>query len=146
MLLSLFGLFGSCDVERPYYYLEGISLNEIPNFSQDANETGNQALPDIYMEIYDPAGNLLTNTNYLLNVDTNEYPLSFPFDNLIELGDMDYTLDIYDFDEVQHGDPEFLGSVTFSGRGATKTYIQQYNDPALFGTLSVTIDMFIDYK
>ena len=66
-------------------------------------------------------------------------------DNILELNDDVYYVDVYDFDDVNQAPHDFLGSIEFVGRSNTKTYYSQYNDTQLFGTLSVTVDMFVDY-
>lgn len=146
LTLALGFLFTSCEVERPpEYFLESIHILEIPAFSQDANEGGADRFADVYVELVDAAGNVLSASPYYPNADSADFPLVLQFDNLIELYDDDYFIDVYDFDEIQHGAPEFLGSVQFRGKTNTTTKYAQYNDPQLAGTLGVTIDIFVEY-
>lgn len=136
--------FTACERERTYYFLEAIQLNELPNFSQDANESGNEALPDVYLEITDWNDNVVWRSNYLLNVEANELPITYVMDNVIELSNDEYYLSVYDFDQPNQGLDEHLGTVPFPGRSNTSTYLSQYNDQFLSGTLSVTMDMLVE--
>lgn len=145
-LLALGFALSSCETHRPPdYFLEAIHVLEIPNFSQDANENGVDAKPDIYIELVDELGNVLSNTPYFLNADTSDFPLSLVFDNPLLMHEQVYFIDVYDFDESIHGQPEFLGSVEFNGKTNGITKYVQYNDTELSGTLGVTIDTYVEY-
>ena len=142
LLSTLF--LGACDVERTYYFLEGITLHEIPDFAQDANEGGSQANPDIFVQIVDFDGFIVWSSPYYSNVDIGEFPIHFTMDNVLELGHQDYFLEVYDFDDLNQGNHDFLGSIEFYGRDVTSTYYSQYNNPSISGNLSVTIDMLVE--
>lgn len=136
--------FGACNIERTYYFMEGITINQIPDFSQDANEKGDEVYPDIFIELTTIDGDLIWSSSYLSNVDPGEYPIVYNLDNTLELYNMDYRLSIYDFDNIDQGPHDFLGEVIIEGHSIGSTYYSQYNDSELDGTFSVSVDMFVD--
>jgi hypothetical protein len=142
-LVVLLG-FGSCDIERTYYFVEGITIHEIPDFSQDANEGGAEILPDVFIEITDIDNHIVWSSPYLSNVDPGEFPIYFELDNVLELNNSDFFLDVYDFDEIHQGGHDNLGGIIFPGRANTSTYYSQYNNSSLAGTLSITVDMLVE--
>ncbi|MFT5970349.1 MAG: hypothetical protein ACI8ZO_000858 [Flavobacteriales bacterium] len=142
-LVALLG-FGSCDIERTYYFVERITLHEIPNFSQDANESGNDILPEIFIEITDIDKHIVWSSQYFSNVDSSKFPIDFELDNIMELNNSDFFLDVYDFDNLNQGVHDHLGGIVFPGRGNSSTYYTQYENTTLSGTISITVDMLVE--
>ena len=94
-------------VDTAGYYLAGISV-ESSNCNDDIPPflTGP---PDLYLKIYDPAGDLILTT---ATIENAAYPASFSINQYIDTGN--YTVQVWDDDTFLGGDDDDCGSYIFT--------------------------------